>query len=98
MLANQALKIMIMPDEVARLALFLAAGDSSAITNQSYVIDADGFNKAVAYELGASELITMTGRLAAKRALVMGAGECIGRASAPRFAEEGARGAGNRYK
>jgi NAD(P)-dependent dehydrogenase (short-subunit alcohol dehydrogenase family) len=39
-LANQALKRMILPDEVARLALFLAADDSSAITNQSYVIDA----------------------------------------------------------
>lgn len=39
-LSNQALKRMIMPDEVARLALFLAADDSSAITNQSYVIDA----------------------------------------------------------
>ncbi len=39
-LANQALKRMIMPDEVARLALFLAADDSSAITSQSYVIDA----------------------------------------------------------
>jgi D-xylose 1-dehydrogenase len=38
-LANQALKRIIMPDEVARLALFLAADDSSAITNQSYVID-----------------------------------------------------------
>lgn len=39
-LANQALKRMIQPDEVARLALFLAADDSAAITNQSYVIDA----------------------------------------------------------
>ena len=39
-LSNQALKRMIMPDEVARLALFLAADDSSAITSQSYVIDA----------------------------------------------------------
>jgi NAD(P)-dependent dehydrogenase (short-subunit alcohol dehydrogenase family) len=39
-LSNQALKRMIHPDEVARLALFLAAEDSSAITNQSYVIDA----------------------------------------------------------
>jgi NAD(P)-dependent dehydrogenase (short-subunit alcohol dehydrogenase family) len=39
-LANQALKRMILPEEVARLALFLAADDSSAITNQSYVIDA----------------------------------------------------------
>lgn len=39
-LSNQALKRMIRPDEVARLALFLAADDSSGITNQSYVIDA----------------------------------------------------------
>jgi len=39
-LSNQALKRMILPEEVARLALFLAADDSSAITNQSYVIDA----------------------------------------------------------
>jgi D-xylose 1-dehydrogenase len=39
-LANQALKRMIQPEEVARLVLFLAANDSSAITNQSYVIDA----------------------------------------------------------
>jgi D-xylose 1-dehydrogenase len=39
-LANQALKRMILPEEVARLVLFLAADDSSAITNQSYVIDA----------------------------------------------------------
>lgn len=38
-LANQALKRMILPEEVARLALFLASDDSSAITNQSYVID-----------------------------------------------------------
>lgn len=39
-LAVQALKRMITPEEVARLALFLAADDSSAITNQCYVIDA----------------------------------------------------------
>lgn len=39
-LRNQALKKMIAPEEVARLVLFLAADDSSAITNQSYVIDA----------------------------------------------------------
>lgn len=39
-LANQALKRMITPDEVGRLVLFLASDDSSAITNQSYVIDA----------------------------------------------------------
>ena len=38
-LRNQALKRMIEPEEVARLALFLAADDSAAITNQSYVID-----------------------------------------------------------
>ena len=38
-LANQTLKRMILPQEVARLVLFLASDDSSAITNQSYVID-----------------------------------------------------------
>ena len=38
-LGRQALKRMIAPEEVARLALFLAADDSGAITNQSYVID-----------------------------------------------------------
>ena len=38
-LSNQALKRMISPVEVARLVLFLAADDSSGITNQSYVID-----------------------------------------------------------
>lgn len=38
-LAAQALKRLILPEEVARLALFLAADDSSAITNQSYIID-----------------------------------------------------------
>jgi NAD(P)-dependent dehydrogenase (short-subunit alcohol dehydrogenase family) len=39
-LANQALKRMILPEEVARLVLFPASDDSSAIINQSYVIDA----------------------------------------------------------
>jgi NAD(P)-dependent dehydrogenase (short-subunit alcohol dehydrogenase family) len=39
-LANQALKRMILPEEVARLVLFLGSDDSAAITNQSYVIDA----------------------------------------------------------
>ena len=38
-LANQAIKRMILPAEVARLVLFLAAEDSSAITNQACVID-----------------------------------------------------------
>src|SRR5271154_1639351 len=38
-LNNQALKRMIQPEEVARLVLFLAADDSSAITSQSYVVD-----------------------------------------------------------
>ena len=38
-LANQALKRLIVPEEVARLVLFLAADDSSAVTNQSYVVD-----------------------------------------------------------
>ena len=39
-LGNQALKRMIVPEEVARLVLFLAADDSAAITNQNFVIDA----------------------------------------------------------
>ena len=39
-LRSQALKRHIQPEEVARLALFLAADDSSAITSQSYVVDA----------------------------------------------------------
>ena len=38
-LARQALKRHLYPDEVARLALFLAADDSSAITNQTHIID-----------------------------------------------------------
>ncbi|TCK74180.1 SDR family NAD(P)-dependent oxidoreductase [Acidipila rosea] len=39
-LAAQALKRMIVPEEVARLVLFLASDDSATITNQSHVIDA----------------------------------------------------------
>ena len=39
-LGAQALKRLLSPDEVARLVLFLAADDSSGITNQSYIIDA----------------------------------------------------------
>ena len=38
-LARQALKRDIVPEDVARLVLFLAADDSSGITNQSYVVD-----------------------------------------------------------
>ena len=38
-LASQALKRSLLPEDVARLVLFLAAEDSSAITNQSYVVD-----------------------------------------------------------
>jgi len=38
-LASQALKREIQPEDVARLVLFLAADDSSAITNQSYIVD-----------------------------------------------------------
>ena len=38
-MGRQALKRSLMPDDVARLVLFLASDDSSAITNQSYVID-----------------------------------------------------------
>ncbi|KAI0485163.1 NAD(P)-binding protein [Xylariaceae sp. FL0804] len=37
--AMQSLKRDLMPDEVARLVLFLAADDSSAITGSSYVVD-----------------------------------------------------------
>ncbi len=37
--SRQSLKRSLLPEEVARLVLFLAADDSSAITNQSHVID-----------------------------------------------------------
>ena len=39
MLERQALKRLLQPHEVARLILFLAADDSSAITNQTHVVD-----------------------------------------------------------
>ncbi len=38
-MASQSIKRKLMPDDVSRLVLFLAADDSSAITNQSYIID-----------------------------------------------------------
>jgi len=38
-LSNQALKRILLPEEVAKLVLFLASDDSSAITSQSYVVD-----------------------------------------------------------
>lgn len=37
--AHQALKRRIYPDDVARLALFLASEDANAITGQNYVVD-----------------------------------------------------------
>ncbi|MGB8258870.1 MAG: SDR family oxidoreductase [Terracidiphilus sp.] len=38
-MAAQAIQREILPEDVARLVLFLAADDSSAITNQSYIVD-----------------------------------------------------------
>jgi NAD(P)-dependent dehydrogenase (short-subunit alcohol dehydrogenase family) len=38
-LASQALQRALLPDDVARLVLFLAADDSSGITSQSYIVD-----------------------------------------------------------
>ena len=38
-LANQAIKRHLVPEEVVRLALFLAADDSSAITGQNHIVD-----------------------------------------------------------
>ena len=38
-LRRQALKRLLLPEEVARLVLFLAADDSSAITNGSHIVD-----------------------------------------------------------
>ena len=38
-LAFQALKRNLVPEDVARLILFLAADDSQAITNQSFIVD-----------------------------------------------------------
>jgi NAD(P)-dependent dehydrogenase (short-subunit alcohol dehydrogenase family) len=38
-LSRQALKRLLVPEDVARLVLFLAADDAQSITNQSYVVD-----------------------------------------------------------
>jgi NAD(P)-dependent dehydrogenase (short-subunit alcohol dehydrogenase family) len=38
-LSRQCIKRHILPEEVARLALFLAADDSESMTNQNYIID-----------------------------------------------------------
>lgn len=38
--ANQALKGLVMPDDVARMALFLAADDSVMISGQQFLVDA----------------------------------------------------------
>ena len=38
-LSRQALKRLLVPEDVARLVLFLAADDSQSITSQSYVVD-----------------------------------------------------------
>jgi NAD(P)-dependent dehydrogenase (short-subunit alcohol dehydrogenase family) len=37
---KQALKKILLPNDVARMVLFLASDDSSAITNQSFIVDA----------------------------------------------------------
>jgi NAD(P)-dependent dehydrogenase (short-subunit alcohol dehydrogenase family) len=38
-LSRQCIKSHILPEDVARLVLFLAADDSAAITNQNYIVD-----------------------------------------------------------
>jgi len=38
-MSRQALKRELVPEDVARLVMFLASDDSSAITNQSYIVD-----------------------------------------------------------
>jgi NAD(P)-dependent dehydrogenase (short-subunit alcohol dehydrogenase family) len=39
LMRRQCLKRKLVPDDMARIALFLAADDSSAMTNQTYVCD-----------------------------------------------------------
>ncbi|MDE3201368.1 MAG: SDR family oxidoreductase, partial [Acidobacteriota bacterium] len=38
-LASQSLKRELVPDDVARMVLFLAADDSRAVTSQSFIVD-----------------------------------------------------------
>ncbi len=38
-LASQSLKCELVPDDVARMVLFLASDDSSAVTSQSFIVD-----------------------------------------------------------
>jgi D-xylose 1-dehydrogenase len=39
LMARQCLKRKLYPDDIARVVLFMAADDSSAMTNQSYIVD-----------------------------------------------------------
>lgn len=39
LMARQCLKRKLVPDDIARVVLFLAADDSAAMTNQSYIVD-----------------------------------------------------------
>jgi NAD(P)-dependent dehydrogenase (short-subunit alcohol dehydrogenase family) len=39
LMQRQCLKRKLYPDDIARVVLFLAADDSSAMTNQSYIVD-----------------------------------------------------------
>ena len=38
-MGRQCLKRKLQPDDIARVVLFLAADDSSAMTNQTYIAD-----------------------------------------------------------
>jgi NAD(P)-dependent dehydrogenase (short-subunit alcohol dehydrogenase family) len=38
-MGKQALNKSLLPNDVARMVLFLASDDSSAITNQSFIVD-----------------------------------------------------------